>query len=258
MAKLPVMQSTALEKIPGVRHAFFTRQGGASKGIYDSLNLGLGSKDDAGDVLTNRRRVAKHMGVDLPSLMGVYQIHSAHCVVAHKPGQPRLEADAMVTDKPGLALTILTADCAPVLFADAEARVIGACHAGWKGALGGVVEATVAAMKKLGADPKRITAAIGPCIAVASYEVGADFMAPFLKEHPGSAVCFSPGMSPDKRQFDLPAYVLTRLQRAGVGYAQWVGEDTCADETRYFSNRRAFKAGEPDFGRLASAIVMDA
>lgn len=257
MAGLPTLQSSVLAKVPSVRHAFFTRQGGVSTGIYASLNLGLGSKDDAGHVLQNRRRVAAHMKVTPDALMGVYQVHSAHCIVAHAAGQPRLEADALVTEKPGLALTILTADCAPVLFADAEAKVIGACHAGWKGALGGVVEATVAAMRKLGADPKRITAAIGPCIAQASYEVGADFMEPFLAEHPGSAVCFAPGVSPDKRQFDLPAYVLSRLQRAGVGHAQWIGEDTCADAARFYSNRRAFKAGEPDFGRLVSTIVLD-
>jgi hypothetical protein len=168
----------------------------------------------------------------------------------------RPEGDAVVAGVKGPVLTVLTADCAPVLFADAEAGVIGAAHAGWKGALGGVIHSTVAAMQALGAEPSRIVAVVGPCIAQASYEVGADYQDRFAHHDPGSERFFAPGATDDKRQFDLPGFVLWRLEQAGVGEAAWTSDDTRADEGRFYSNRRAYLAGEPDFGRLVSAITL--
>ena len=258
MTALPVIQSPLLAALPGVRHAFFTREGGVSTGVYASLNLGSGSKDDPAAVEENRRRAAGHFGLAPDHLLTVYQIHSARCVRGERPGQDRAEADALATDVPGLALGALAADCAPVLIADPKARIVAAAHAGWKGALGGVVEAAVAEMTALGADPGQMVAAVGPCIGPASYEVGLEFLETFEAGDPGAGRFFSPGVSAEKRQFDLPAYVLSRLSRAGVTRAEWTGQDTCPDETRFHSNRRAFKRGEPDYGRLLSAILIEA
>ncbi|MGZ3275799.1 MAG: peptidoglycan editing factor PgeF [Caulobacteraceae bacterium] len=249
--------NNALLDLPGVRHAFFTRQGGVSTGVYDSLNVGVGSRDDPDAVQENRARAAAALGVGLSQLLTCYQIHSSVAVTADKPFAERPEADGVVTSTPGLACGALSADCAPILFADAEARVVAAAHAGWKGALGGVVAATVDAMVAKGARRERIAAVIGPCIGQASYEVGEDFMDRFSLEAPGSERFFAPGRAPEKRQFDLPGFVLQRLAQAGVEQAQWIGRDTCADENLFFSNRRGFLRGESDYGRLLSAIVLE-
>ncbi|HYC69231.1 peptidoglycan editing factor PgeF [Brevundimonas sp.] len=239
----------------GVRHGFFTRQGGVSTGLYDSLNTGVGSSDDPAAVAENRRRIAAHFGGMSDDIAACYQIHSAVARVAEAGWKgERPEGDATVTAAPGVVCAVLTADCAPVLLADPEAGVVGAAHAGWKGALGGIVHSTVAAMEALGARPARMVAVVGPCIAQASYEVGADYQDRFEHHDPGSGRFFAPGAGPDKRQFDLPGYVLWRLEQAGVADAAWTGDDTRADAARFFSNRRAYLNGEPDFGRLMSAI----
>lgn len=257
MSPLPVLTSPLLD-LPGVRHAFFTRQGGVSGGIYESLNVGRGSSDDADDVAENRRRCAGHFGLPHEALSTCYQIHSATALVAERPwGEERPSADAVVTRTPGVLCGALAADCAPILIADSEARVVAAVHAGWKGALGGVAEAAVAAMAGLGARPDRMAAVVGPCIGPASYEVGTEFLDRFVAADPGHARFFAAGDGPDKRMFDLPGFVLSRLRAVGVETCAWVGADTCADEARFYSNRRAFRRGEPDFGRLLSAIVLD-
>ena len=241
----------------GVKHGFFTRQGGVSNGLYASLNTGVGSHDDANAVAENRRRIAAHLGGTPDDYAACYQIHSAtaHVAEAGWKGE-RPEGDAAVTRAPGVICAVLTADCAPILLADAAAGIVGAAHAGWKGALGGIVQATVSAMTQLGAEPYRMVAVVGPCIAQASYEVGGDYQDRFAVEAPGSDHFFQPGATPDKRLFDLPGFVLWRLDQAGVGQVAWPGHDTRADETRFFSNRRAFLKGEPDFGRLMSAIAL--
>ena len=257
MTDLPVLTSPLLD-LRGVRHAFFTRQGGVSTGIYDSLNVGRGSKDAPDDVVENRRRAAAHFGLAPAALNTCYQIHSAIALVADRPwGDARPEADGVITDRRGLACGALAADCAPILFADPKAGVVAAAHSGWKGALGGVAEATVEGMKGLGARPAQIVAVVGPCIGPASYEVGLEFLERFTAEAAENVEFFVPGETPDKAMFDLPAYVLHRLRRAGVETCAWVGCDTCAEEALFFSNRRAFKRGEPDFGRLLSAIALD-
>jgi YfiH family protein len=251
------IQSQLLSQIPGVRHAFFSREGGVSSGVYQSLNVGVGSKDDPDAVQENRARAAAALGVELSRLLTCYQIHSNVAVFADAPFVQRPEADGVVVSMPGLACGALSADCAPVLLADPESRVVAACHAGWKGAVGGIVASTVNAMVAKGARRDRIVAAVGPCIAQASYEVGEDFEARFAAEAPGSERFFAPGQSTDKRQFDLPGFVLSRLDEAGVDRAEWTGHDTCADEILFFSNRRGFLRGEPDYGRLLSAIVLE-
>jgi YfiH family protein len=223
------------------RHGFFTRQGGASKGIFASLNCGPGSGDAREDVMENRRRVGEALG---GKLLTLYQIHSANAVLVKEPWEVGPEADAMATDVPGLGLGILTADCAPVLFADAQAGVIGAVHAGWKGALAGVTEAAIAAMESLGAKRARIAAAIGPCISQANYETGAEFRERF------DARFF------DGRHFDLEGYVAQRLAQAGIGNVERLGVCTYAREEEFFSYRRATHRGEKDYGRQVSAIVL--
>ena len=241
----------------GVRHGFFTRAGGVSTGLYEGLNTGVGSNDDPVAVAENRRRVAEHLGGVPDDLAACFQIHSAVARVAEAGWKgERPEGDATVTAAPGVICAVLTADCAPILLADPEAGVVGGAHAGWKGALHGVIHSTVAAMQALGADPRRMVAVVGPCIAHASYEVGADFEDRFDRHDPGSARFFAPGSSPQKRLFDLPAFVLWRLEQAGVADAAWTGDDTRTDAARFYSNRRAHLAGEPDFGRLMSAIAL--
>lgn len=241
----------------GVRHGFFTRQGGVSIGIYDSLNTGVGSSDDPVAVAENRRRIVAHLGGTPDDLAACYQVHSSIARVADAGWKgDRPEGDATVTATLGVICGILTADCAPILLADADAGVVGAAHAGWKGALDGVIHSTVSAMQALGAQPRRMVAVVGPCIAQASYEVGADFQDRFDHHDPGAARFFAPGPTPEKRQFDLPAFVLWRLGQAGVADAAWTGDDTRVDAARFYSNRRAYLAGEPDFGRLMSAIVL--
>jgi YfiH family protein len=223
------LTSTLLDGVPGVRHAFFTRKGGVSKGVYDSLNVGVGSKDDPEAVQDNRARAAAELRVELSHLLTCYQVHSSIAVTADAPFAERPEADGIVTAVAGLACGALSADCAPILFADGEARVIASAHAGWKGALGGVVAETVRAMVAKGARRERIVAAVGPCIGQESYEVGEDFQDRFSVEAPGSERFFAPGREPSKRQFDLPGFVLGRLAEAGVQRAEWIGHDTCAD-----------------------------
>ncbi|WP_337187672.1 peptidoglycan editing factor PgeF [Phenylobacterium sp.] len=255
MSALPVLTSPRLV-LPGVRHAFFTRQGGVSQGIYASLNVGVGSSDDPHAVAENRRRAAEHLG---GTLVTAYQVHSATAFAVSGPWADRPgEGDAVATATPGIVCGALAADCAPILLADPQARVVGAAHAGWKGALTGVVEAALDRMEALGARRDRIAAAVGPCIGPASYEVGLEYEARFLEADPDHARFFSPGVAADKRQFDLPAFVLARLRAAGVEDCEWIGHDTCAEPDLFFSNRRAFKAGEPDYGRLLSAIVLAA
>jgi YfiH family protein len=256
-APLNPLVSPKLAALSGIRHAFFTRKGGVSTGIYDSLNVGRGSKDDPSDVLENRRRAAAWFGAEPDALLTCYQIHSAKVLVAHRPwGDQRPHAAGGAPATAGLVCGALAADCAPVLLADPEARVVAACHAGWKGALGGVIEAAVETMEAQGASASRIVAAVGPCIGPESYEVGLEFLETFEAQDPGASRCFRPGVSDDKRMFDLPAYALSRLERAGVKNAEWIGHDTCAEEGFFFSNRRAFKRGEGDYGRLLSAIAL--
>lgn len=241
----------------GVRHGFFTRQGGVSTGLYDSLNTGVGSQDDAKAVQENRRRIAAHFGAGPDDLAACYQIHSAITRVAVGPWKgDRPEGDAVASATSGVVCGVLTADCAPILLADPEAGVIAAVHAGWKGALGGVIHSAVAAMQALGAQPARTLAVVGPCIAQASYEVGADYEERFAHTEPDSRRFFIPGATADKRLFDLPGFVLWRLEQAGVAQAAWTGDDTCANEARFFSNRRAYQRAEPDFGRMMSAITL--
>jgi YfiH family protein len=242
---------------PGLRHGFFTRQGGVSTGLYEGLNTGVGSNDDPAAVSENRRRVAEHLGGGPDDIAACYQIHSAVTRVAEAGWKgERPEGDAVVSAAPGVICAVLTADCAPILLADAEAGVVGAAHAGWKGALDGIVHSTVAAMQALGAEPSRIIAVVGPCIAQDSYEVGADFEERFAARDAGSRRFFIPGFVADKRLFDLPAFVLWRLEQAGVGQAEWTGHDTRVEAARFYSNRRAYLNGEPDFGRLMSAISL--
>jgi YfiH family protein len=254
----PVLRSPLLDTVGGVRHAFFTRHGGVSGGVYDSLNVGRGSRDDPAHVAENRRRAAALFGASEAALNTCYQIHSARAVTADAPwGDARPEADALVTATVGLVCGALAADCAPVLIADPEARIVAAVHAGWRGALAGVVQAAVETMVGLGARPARMVAAIGPCIAQASYEVGLDFLDRFEAEAPGSSRFFAPGATPANRLFDLPGFVLSRLAQAGVTRAEWIGRDTRADED-FFSHRRTVSRGESDYGRLLSAIMLEA
>ncbi len=257
-AAIPAVTSPLLDRLAGVRHAFFTRQGGVSDGIYASLNVGRGSRDDPAAVAQNRERAAAHFSQPVERLLGCYQVHSARALIADAPwGDARHEVDGVATAIPGLVCSALSADCAPILFADPQARVVAAAHAGWRGALGGIVAATVARMAELGAEPGRITAVVGPCIAQESYEVGEDFLQAFMDQAPEGLRFFAPGATAAKRQFDLPGFVLERLERAGVGKADWVGRDTCAEEAAFFSNRRAVHRGEGDYGRLLSAIMLE-
>ncbi|MBN2628989.1 MAG: peptidoglycan editing factor PgeF [Rhodobacteraceae bacterium] len=236
-----------------VQHGFFTRKGGASSGIFAGLNCGTGSTDLAGAVAINRARVAEAMGVPLDHLLGVHQIHSAEVVPVTGPVPVRPHADAMVTATPGVALSILTADCQPVLFADARAGVIGAAHAGWRGSVGGVLEATVDAMEGLGAHRRDISAIIGPCISQGAYEVGPEFFYSFTDADPAYSRFFATGKG-DRMLFDLPGFGLHRLREAGVGHAAWTGHCTYHDAERFFSFRRTTHAGEADYGRLISVI----
>ena len=259
MSDVPTFVSPLLADLPGVRHAFFTRQGGVSEGLFASLNVGRGSGDDPAVVAENRARAAAALGRTAAQLSTCYQIHSARPVVTDAPlGDARPEGDAVVTATPGVLCGALAADCAPVLIADPEARVVAAVHAGWRGALAGVVEAAVAAMATLGAAPNRMRAAVGPCIGPASYEVGLEFLDTFTAADGANARFFAPGASPEKRRFDLPGFVLARLAVAGVTRAAWTGHDTLTDEARFFSNRRATHRGERDYGRLLSAITLEA
>jgi polyphenol oxidase len=233
------------------RHGFFTRKGGASSGIFAGLNCGLGSSDQTEIVTINRARVAEAMGTD--HLITVHQTHSA--IALPVTGPLVAEADAMVTDRPNLALGILTADCQPVLFADPLAGVIGAAHAGWKGAKGGILEATLDAMENLGAKRANINAVIGPCISQVAYEIGPEFFETFTDDDPQTQRFFANGQG-QKMLFDLPGYGLWRLREAGVGQAEWCGHCTYSAPEKFFSYRRTTHLGEADYGRLISVIML--
>ncbi len=248
----------ALDALPGVRHGFFTRTGGVSSGIYASLNCGPGSADRADNVAMNRQLAMLALGMPDADLATLYQAHSAEAVVVTHPwgmGQgPR--ADAMATQREGVALGILTADCAPVLIADAAAGVVGAAHAGWRGALGGVLGACVDAMETLGAERESMVAGIGPCIGASSYEVGPEFPAPFLEQAEDNRDFFRPAPRAGHHLFDLPGFVARRLARLRVPTVETLPADTLADAERFFSARRARVHGEPDYGRLLSVIAL--
>jgi hypothetical protein len=247
-----------LDHDPGIRHAFFTREGGVSGGFFESLNCGFGSGDAAEMVARNRAIAMERLGFSPDRLVTLYQVHSTTVVTVEKPwprdATPR--ADGLVTGSSGIVLGILAADCAPVLFEDAVARVIGAAHGGWRGALGGIVEATLDRMEALGAERARIRAGIGPCIAPTSYEVGPDFPQPFLANDPASAAYFAPALRTGHLMFDLPGYIERRLARAGIAAIERAAHDTVAEDTHFFSYRRACLRGEPVYGRGLSAIAL--
>jgi YfiH family protein len=250
--------SPLLSAIPGLRHAFFTREGGVSDGIYSSLNGGLGSQDDPANVAENRRRMAEQMGVTPEHLLSAYQIHSPDAVVATGPldGASRPRADAIVTRVQGLAIGVTAADCGPILLVDPNARVIGAAHAGWKGALSGILESTVEAMEKLGAEPSGIVAAIGPLIRQHSYEVGDEFVERFVQADAENTLFFIPSARESHAMFDLAGFIRMRLENAGVLMIDDIGVDTYSDE-RCYSYRRSVHQGEPDYGRHIHAIALE-
>lgn len=246
---LEIITSDALS----TRHGFFTRKGGASSGIFAGLNCGTGSSDQAEIVAINRARVAEAMGVTPTAMVTVHQVHSARAVAVDGPLTHRPEADALVTATPGVLIAVLTADCQPVLFHDPTAGVIGAAHAGWRGAVDGVLESTLDAMEALGARRRDIRAVIGPSISQPAYEVGPEFLDRFRDEDPESLRFFANGKG-DRLLFDLPGYGLYRLRAAGVGHAEWTGHCTYRDAGRFYSFRRTTHAGEVDYGRLISTI----
>ncbi len=248
----------ALDGGSSIRHAFFTREGGVSDGIYAALNCGFGSRDDPTKVERNRAIAASRLGLAAERLVSCHQVHGTATMTVARPWRhaenPR--ADGMATAVPGIALGILAADCAPVLFADPEAGVIGAAHGGWRGALAGVMEATVAAMEALGARAERICAGIGPCIAQSSYEVGPEFAAAFSAGDPDSGGFFRPAARDGHAMFDLPGYIAHRLARRGLAAIERTPHDTAAEETLFFSYRRACLRGETDYGRGLAAIAL--
>ncbi|MEZ0496142.1 peptidoglycan editing factor PgeF [Sphingomonas sp. IW22] len=251
MSGVEVIRASALN---GVAHGFLGRRGGVSTGVHAGLNVGVGSDDDA-DAVARNRDLARDAVLPGGALVTLYQVHSAEVVIVNAPfpGE-RPRGDAMVTRAPGLLLGILTADCAPVLFADVEAGVVGAAHAGWKGALAGVTDATIAAMERLGARRSHIAAAIGPCIARTSYEVDLAFAERFAADDPANERFFADGARADRLQFDLEAYVTARLAAAGIGRVEALGLDTYAQPDRFFSYRRATHEAAPDYGRQISLI----
>lgn len=253
----PLLSST-LSGIDGVAHGFFGRQGGVSTGVYASLNCGYGSSDDAENVRENRARAARTLETDGERLLTVYQIHSAEAVHVTAPWArgDAPKADAMATKAPGIALGVLAADCAPVLLADPLAHVVGAAHAGWKGAIGGVVESVVALMERLGARRDRIRAAVGPCIGQAAYEVGPEFRERFVEHASENGACFVPANRAGHWQFDLPRYVAVQLSALRLGAVDRLDVCTYANEASYFSFRRTTHRNEPDYGRNLSAIVL--
>jgi YfiH family protein len=245
--------------LPRIRHAFFTRAGGVSEGIYGSLNGGIGSRDDPAHVAENRSRMADTLGVAPDALVSLYQVHSADAVIVDRPWTPeeRPRADGMATATPNLAIAIATADCGPVLFADSHAGVVGACHAGWKGALGGVLESTVARMEELGAVRSQIVAVLGPTIGPDNYEVGPERQACFVEADSANQRFFRPSTSHQGHlMFDLPGYIVARLRAAGLRQAESLGLCTYADDARFYSYRRTTHRAEPDYGRLISAIAV--
>ena len=253
---LPMPVTADALALPGIAHGFFTRSGGVSSGIHAGLNVGLGSSDERADVMENRRRVAAALGTAHPDVVTPYQVHSADVHVAIAPFPANIEekprADAVVTSVPGLPVGVVTADCGPILLADPHARVVGAAHAGWKGAMGGVIEATVEAMTALGAKPDAIVAVLGPTISHAAYEVGPEFVERF--ERSDRERWFVPSARTDHAMFDLPGYILARLERAGIK-ASWTGHCTYADPAM-FSYRRATHRHEDSYGRQMAAIAL--
>jgi len=253
-----MLQAPSLGRIEGIRHGFFTRDGGVSEGIYASLNGGVGSKDDAQSVSENRARMARALDVAPDRFIGCYQIHSPEVVTADRPWThaDRPKADAIVTKVADLAIGVSTADCGPLLFVDDRARVIGAAHAGWRGAFTGVIEATLTAMEKLGADRSQITVALGPLIRQQNYEVGQSFVDEFLRSDESHARFFKPASRDGHAMFDLPAFVAERVRQAGVGAFEDLQLCTYADEQRFYSYRRSVHRAEPDYGRHINAIVL--
>lgn len=247
-----------LADLPGIRHGFLTREGGVSEGIYAGLNCGYGSADNPDHVRENRARAAQSIGLPPQALVTVHQVHSPDVVTVTTPWthQEAPRADAMVTNQPGIALGILTADCVPVLFCDGQAGIVGAAHAGWKGAAGGVLAATVDAMRALGADPARIRAAVGPHIGWDSYEVGPEFRDRFLTEDAAHADLFKPSGRAGHWMFHLAAYVDAKLRHAGINHIAHAGQDTVTQEDRFFSYRRTTLRREPDYGRGISIIAL--
>lgn len=257
MASAVSLHHSALD-LPGIRHGFFTRQGGVSQGLYASLNGGQGSSDDPAHVAENRGRMANALGVERHRFVTVYQVHSPDVVTVTQPWtrENAPKADAMVTNTPGLALAVSSADCGPVLFADRSAGVVGAAHAGWKGAFTGVLEATLAAMERLGGTRANIVAVLGPTISKAAYEVGPEFAERFLSADKANAAYFTPSTQPGHSMFDLPAYILMRLSKAGAGHVEDISLCTYADPMRFFSYRRMVHHKEDDYGRLLHAIAL--
>jgi YfiH family protein len=253
-----LLEAPCLAALSGIRHAFFTRDGGVSDGIYASLNGGPGSADVAANVAQNRARMASALGVAPDRLLTAYQIHSPDVVTieAPWPADARPRADAIVTRTGGLAICVTTADCGPVLFAEAQAGVIGAAHAGWRGAFTGVLEATIAAMERCGADRDRIVAVLGPMIRQSNYEVGPEFVTRFNAEDAGNARFFQASTRPEHALFDLPGYIAVRLAAAGIRRVEDLGHCTYADDARFFSYRRSTHRQERDYGRHINAIAL--
>lgn len=253
-----LIEAPELSSYPAIRHGFFTREGGVSEGLYASLNGGLGSSDRPERVAENRARMAERLGVRSEALLSLYQVHSAEVATVREPwpAGERPRADAMVTDRPEIALGIATADCGPLLFADAHRGVIGAAHAGWRGAASGVIEATLAAMEALGARRDAIVAVLGPTISQAAYEVGPEFRTQFLEADEGNEGFFAPAERARHSLFDLPGYIAARLAAAGIAQHGDLGLCTYADEARFYSYRRATHRREADYGRLISAIAL--
>ena len=253
-----MLQAQSLAKLPGVRHGFFTRSGGVSEGLYQSLNGGVGSEDSPAKVTENRARMARRLGVTPERFLTCYQIHSPEVVVAETPwpATERPRADAIVTRVPNLAIGVSTADCGPVLLADPQARVIGAVHAGWRGALTGVIDRALEAMEKLGARRNRVVAATGPMIRQPNYEVGQDLIDRFVAMEPNTVRFFKPGGRPGHAMFDLAGYIASRLRRAEVGAIEDLGHCTYADAAQFYSYRRATHRAEADYGRHINAIAL--
>lgn len=250
-----MLQADNLSALDGIRHGFFTRRGGVSTGSFGTLNCGLGSGDDLACISENRQRVAHMLGANPENFCTLAQVHGKNVQMVDAPWGHARKADAMVSNRAGMLLGILTADCAPILLADEKNKVIGAAHAGWRGALAGIIEATVDAMEQLGAEKKYIIAAIGPCIAQSSYEVDESFRRTFEEKDRACGVHFIPGKSAGKYYFDIGAYGESRLKRTGI-VAETLNHDTCADDDHFFSYRRATLRGEKEYGRQVSAIML--
>ena len=255
---LTPFEADNLSLLPGIRHGFFTRQGGTSRGIYATLNCGQGSSDDRVAVTENRTLVARHLGGFADDVQTIHQMHSAMAVSVDKltPRDELAKADALVTKTRGLVIGILTADCGPLLFADPEAGVVGAAHAGWRGAFSGIAEATVAAMEALGAERGRIHAALGPCISAKNYEVGPEFVADFVKQDAANGRYFATPKGKTKPHFDLPAFIRDRLSQLRLHSIETLAHCTYANESLFFSYRRSTHRSEADYGRQISAIVV--